>query len=254
MGLSALLGGGGDDLSLPALSAYNNPYAEQLANIATKQMANARGVYEPIYEDFVRFLRPDTGTMYFGDQNQYAKEPTYRGTLKYDPQQLPAFNWLFTQGKQGIEDQYGQARQQIMSQMPRGGALEDALLNLEMNRAKSAGGLTAQIAAPLAQDIYNKAYSYAVGAPAQTMSGLSSAAGIYGNALNTALAQTYGLQAQQQLANMQGKTSNLGMLGLALGQSIGRSWGSTTGAPGNAGVNLMEFTSDPTLWARWGWK
>jgi hypothetical protein len=91
--------------------------------------------------------------------------PGYTNQNLYNPYNLPAYAPLYQLARSGVESQYGQARENIMSSTPRGGALAENLANLEMGRAQQAGALPAQIAAPLIQDIYNKAYGVAFGAP-----------------------------------------------------------------------------------------
>lgn len=80
-----------------------------------------------------------------------------------DPRALPMYSSLFAQGKEGIEDQFGTARESVLAG-PRGGRQLDALSRLESERAGAAGSLPAMISSNLVGDIMNKAYGTAFGA------------------------------------------------------------------------------------------
>lgn len=96
---------------------------------------------------------------------------------KFNPYDLPMYQPIYNLSRVGLEDQYGQAKEQILSTL-RGGAREKALSDLEKNRAYQVGALPAQISTQLMQDIINKAYGIATGAPQVAMSGQGAAAGI----------------------------------------------------------------------------
>jgi len=135
----------------------------------------------------------------------------------YNPYNLPAYAPLYQLARTGIESQYGPAREAIMASTPRGGALYENLANLEMGRAQQTGALPAQISAPLIQDIYNKAYGVAFGAPQTTLSGLGGADAGYTSRYNTASSLAGSAAMQQSALNQQ---SSMG-LGAGLGSLLG---------------------------------
>ena len=100
----------------------------------------------------------------------------------FDPTQMP----MWDIGKAGIESQYGTARQNILSNMPAGGGLNEAMMQTDLSRANQLSGLGANIA----QDEYNKLYGLATGTPQQSMSTLANVGASQAN-----------MQAQQAAGN-----------------------------------------------------
>lgn len=92
----------------------------------------------------------------------------------FDPTASP----MYAPMKQAVEQQYGTAKNNIMSSLPGGGTLLDSLADLETNKAKSLTDMISQIVS----DEYSKAYGLASGSPQTSMAGLSAALG-GGNAL-----------------------------------------------------------------------
>lgn len=128
------------------------------------------------------------------------KELTNVSKGNYDPTASPVFAPIFAQGKQGIEGQYGVAKENILANLPRGGAQVQALTNLEMGRAEQAGSLPALISQDIMTDMLNKTYGAAFNTPQQSMSGLGTAASSFGQRQSQAMAAN----AQEQAAKYQG--------------------------------------------------
>lgn len=91
------------------------------------------------------------------------------GQMAYDVTRNP----VWRAGRNTIEDQYGVARENVLANIPKGGALTDALTNTEIGRADMLTNLTGNVS----QDEYNKLYGMATGAPQTSIGGLSSLAG-----------------------------------------------------------------------------
>lgn len=112
----------------------------------------------------------------------------------FDPAQLPQYGSL----KNSVDQQYGRARENILSSTPSGGGLISALSNLEGQRAGSlATGLGG-----LADNEMARALGLATGQQPAALGGLSSAAQSQGN---IALAQS-----QQAAGNAQAIGGALG--------------------------------------------
>lgn len=84
---------------------------------------------------------------------------------------------LFAALKQTTEDQYSRARDNILGSVPQGGALTDSLVNLETSRARD---MTANIGSLYQQEL-DRAMSFALGTPIQSMQGLGQAANVQSN-------------------------------------------------------------------------
>ena len=111
-------------------------------------------------------------------------------------------NPVFGAGRDMIGDQYGVAKENIIGNTPRGGALTESMADLEMSRARSLTDLSAGVAG----DEYNKAYGMATGAPQAAMGTLANIGG------------------QKAMANAQesaGKMGALGDLGMGTGYFLG---------------------------------
>lgn len=118
----------------------------------------------------------------------------------YDPTQSPMFAPIYSNARTGIEDQYGVAKENILSFMPRGGAQGTALANTEMERAKTLGAVPGMISKDLVSDMINKSYGAAWQTPQMSLSGLGTAA--YGQ----------GMAMQAQAAENAAKYESIGSL------------------------------------------
>lgn len=154
-----------------------------------------------------------------GQGGQGAQGNTYGGY--YDPTALPTYKPLFGLQKQSLEDQYQQARKNIMSQNPEGGNLSGALANLEANRAATMGSAPAEIATNLVGDMLNKAYGIAFNMPTSTIAG-------YSNLASNATARQ---NAQVAAAAQQYSSDNAANAGLwgGIGTGIGKLAGGALG-------------------------
>lgn len=110
-------------------------------------------------------------------------------------------NPVWGAGRNVIENQYDVAKQNTLSNIPRGGALVDTLADVDKGRAQALGGLAGQIS----QDEYNKVYGMATGAPGQAMNTMSNLAG------------QQAMAASQEQA---GKAGAFGDLGLGAGMVL----------------------------------
>jgi hypothetical protein len=137
----------------------------------------------------------------------------------FDPAKSVLYAPLFAAARTGPEAQYQVARDSILAGTPRGGGQVAALSNLAQARADEVGQLPAMLSNQVMQDLLSKTYGAAFNAPQQSMAGLSSVAGTYGN--RAAMSQA---AAAQQTSGLFG---GLGMLGgMALtGKPTGRSLG-----------------------------
>lgn len=136
----------------------------------------------------------------------------------YDYKSDEAYAPLFATAKQGIEDQYGVARQNIMGSTPRGGGLTKALSNIETARASDMGTVPMNLQSQIANSLFNQATGTAWNAPQTSISAL-------GQANNT-----YGMRMMQQQASAaQGKSGlgqGIGSLAGQLGSTAMKVWGS----------------------------
>lgn len=159
----------------------------------------------------------------FYDVFQQQREGTF------EPTEHPLYEPMYRTGRSGLESQYGAAREAIMSQLPKGGQLNEALVNLEMDRAQAIGGLEDQIAQSIVQDMINKSYGVAFQSPQTSVAGLSAAAGPY--------ASRYGADIYSQIQAQQMQNQLFAGLGSGLGNLGGQMFSS--GALGN-----MNFGGD----------
>lgn len=113
-------------------------------------------------------------------------------------------------GRQGLEGQYGVARENLLSSLPTGGGLTQALTDLETNRADAVGGLKANMLG----DLYNTAQGVAFNMPSLAFQGMGQSGASYANK-----------QSQQMAAQGAGKAGKAGMMG-QLGQGMGMFLGS----------------------------
>lgn len=100
----------------------------------------------------------------------------------FDPTSSP----MYAPMRRGVESSYGGARENILSTLPGGGVQQDALANLESNRASSLSDIMGSI---MSQEMQN-AYGVAQGSiPTflQGMSGASQAGGLSGQMMGSIL-------------------------------------------------------------------
>lgn len=128
--------------------------------------------YEAQLAKMAKELFNQTGPM----RGNLVNELTSVSEGTYDPQKSPLFSPRFAEAKQGVEGQYGIAKQNIMSNAPRGGGLTSSLNSLEMNRAGTAARIPQEISSGIMNELMNKAYGTAFNTPAQSMQGMSGAA------------------------------------------------------------------------------
>lgn len=107
---------------------------------------------------------------------------------QYDPTKSAMFSPMFAQAKQGVESQYGLAKENILANTARGGAQTGSLANLEMSRAGQASELPAMISQNILSDMMGKTYGVAFGTPQQSMSGLGTVASTFGQKQSQAMA------------------------------------------------------------------
>ncbi len=202
-----------DTISAPTIGP--NPYEQYLANFAQGIWDTTKPARGYIAADWEKFFNPPQGR-------------------QYDPTLLPAFQPLYNMARTGLEDQYGVAKENILSTLPRGGAMGRSLANLETGRAKDIGSLTSQISAPIIGDIYNKAYNAGfVTGPTQAMTGMAGAGGL----LNPRLMGQAQLEMNARLANLQAEqaaSQGSTMKGAGVGSMLGKGLGAVI--PGMGGI------------------
>lgn len=131
----------------------------------------------------------------------------------FNPQESPMFAPSFALGKQGIEDQYGIAKENILSGLPRGGGMSTALGELELGRAEQESSLPALLSQKIIDDMMTKAYGASFGgAMTAPISGIGTAAGIESNRslVNAQLQQ----QQEQMLWSALGGILGMGAMAL----------------------------------------
>jgi hypothetical protein len=181
-------GGKGGDVQVPP-----NPYEGTQARIAEELWKMTGPVRGYQLDDFARFFSPGA---------------------KYDPSELPGFSPIYSSARTGLEDQYKQARESLLGNVPRGGAQIEALTQLEAGRAGDVGSLPSLISKDIISDLYNKAYGVAWNSPQVSLGGLGGAASTYTSRSNAAVAAQ--LQ-ERQMGNQMwsGLGQAAGMLGKA---------------------------------------
>lgn len=191
-GLGSAAGGLFDNQS--GTSTPNNEYEAQLAKMA-------------------QALFDQTAPM----RGNLVDELTSVSNGTYDPQKSPLFSPRFAEAKQGVEDQYGIAKQNIMSNTPRGGALASSLNNLEMTRAGTAARMPQEISSGIMNELMNKAYGTAFNTPAQSMQGMSGAS----QSLSGRQSMAMQADAAKAAAKKQAQGQAIGGGAMALGYGMG---------------------------------
>jgi len=167
-------------------SKKNQPGVEEQYKTAQQQRNIARGLFQ------------ETGPLRFQTLSQLGN--IMQGGTS------PSLQAAYLPARQSIEGQFQNVQNQIKGNLPRGGQLNNALLQSDIGRAQAVGGLEGQ----LRQGAFNQAMGYSLGqAPALALGGLSQAGGQFG--------QTAALQ-QAQVAQKKNKLGQTGMgIGLAAG-------------------------------------
>jgi len=159
--LAPILGGPGPSAQQGAMGTQSQ-FINLLADLARQQNQLAQekwGAVEPMFNQFA-------GNLFDVLQGNY------------QPGSSPMYGPL----REGVESQYDVAQENIMGNLPQGGALVDALANLETARASGLGN----ILAGLTQDDINRAFTMATGnIPDPSGMTMSSALAGQGNLLNT---------------------------------------------------------------------
>lgn len=133
----------------------------------------------------------------------------------FDPQKTAAYAPMYAAARSGPEAQYNVAKENILGGTARGGGQTSALSGIEKARASDVGEIPGVLSSQITQDLLSKAYGTAFGAPQQSMAGLGSAAGTFGNRMSMA----------QQAASAQNS---------ALFAGLGTMGGMALGGPGGA--------------------
>lgn len=205
-------GGGSTNTGVSQPTVNPSPYEQYMANIAHSLWKSSKPIRSEMIGGWMDFLNPKEGT-------------------EFNAASLPGYTPMYDVARRGLESQYSTARNQAIAGTPRGGAMSDALAQIEKGRAESVGQLPGQISSGLINDQMNKAYGAAFNlAPTQALGGLGAANQGYTatqNSLINAQMQQNAIDAQSQQAN-QGK-SGLGMLGSGLGTVVGSAFGGPAG-------------------------
>jgi hypothetical protein len=164
---------------------------------------------------------------------------------EYSPRTLPAYAPLYAESKKGLEAQYGNARNSILSNTPAGGALYSALANNENQRASSIGSAADTLTSGLVSDILNKSIGGAYGSVGSATSGLSSAGQISSNlnASDNALTGSMG----QGLGSLLGYglgSGSLGSLGTKASTTAGGSAAPIASAIGASMPSAIASTAE----------
>jgi len=205
--------GGGGSVSAPILPQATENYPAYKAGEIGESMWNMTApTRASLLDIYKQFLDPAGG---------------------YNVSNLPGYSANYNLARGQTEDAYNAARQNIMSTMPRGGALYGGLNALEMDRAKSLGNTSAQLTSAFTKDLMDKAYGtgFTVG-PQTALAGLGIHAGDTRSGMNAQLAaslQAQQMMRQQETAQNQGKGSGMGLLGAGLGSILGMGMAPMTG-------------------------
>lgn len=197
-------------------SEYNNGYGggypmyqaqpKPIANTASYE-SKASNLYDPVAES-AQYSGDTRGSALaevmagFGlAPKQYSPDYSQGGGYggdSYGGGEGDSWDWgsspMWAPGKMAIEDQYRVAKDNILANMPSGGALYESLGDLERGRAGGYTDLTGQIG----MDMWNKAYSVATGVPQTSLQGLGVA--------------SQG-QSQAMMANANADAGKAGMMG-----------------------------------------
>lgn len=173
----------GGDWKTP--DAPDNPYARAASGISLNEYFRTAPQRETFSTDYNRLRDPN-----------------------FDVSELPQareiediYNTGYNAARPQIENQYGQAKENIYANLPQGGALAKTLAENEMNRAGAVSNLGMQTEQQKAlarkqivEDTINRMYGIATGAPGQAL---------------TAMGGLANAQTQQGIAQMQGRFNGL---------------------------------------------
>ena len=216
-------GGGGFLTAINPMAGLNLLGAKKLGLTgATSTPAPGASPYESVLANIAQETYSQTDPLRQGFLNQMIS--LLSGG--FDPQKTPMYAPLYAAARSGPEAQYNVAKENILSGTPRGGGQTSALAGIERGRAEDVGGIPGMLSNQILQDMLQKAYGTAFNAPQQSMAGLSSASGTYGNRLSMAE-----MAAAQQKSSLYGGIGQMG--GMALGTMLGGPLGGKTG--GSAG-------------------
>jgi hypothetical protein len=116
----------------------------------------------------------------------------------------PTASAMYSPIKTSAENQYQTGRENLMSELPQGGALFEGLANLEGQKADT----TSNLIAALVKDEYNKAYAMGQGSQQVAASGITDAANASSGAANAL--------ANQQQAGAAGTANAVGLINAIL--------------------------------------
>lgn len=240
------MGGGGSDITPTTISASTLEYPEQGTDAVANNLAS-------LGNSIVPYSTWSTSELF---NNYYA--PFLKGN--YNLQSYPGFSSAYDTLRGTMEGQYNQAKENILASNARGGALTDALANLEYQRARNTGLGTSQLTSSILDKLWSGANSLATGEAAKTgLSALSSAGNLDNQIaqlkLQTQLGnqnaylnaeksnQSANLQAQQanEASDAQSKSSGLNSLTKGLGSLVGLS--SASGLTGGLTGSLSSLFS-----------
>jgi len=206
--VGGIFGMGGDVPSAVTNTAASNPYTNILAQIAQGQYEQNKPLSKAINTNLLNFLGYNAAGKKTGTPFNVTSLPAYKS------------------GKRSIAESFAGAKDSILSMLPAGGTLMDALANARIGSAET----LSDFGSNLAMDMYNKAYGQATGAPGQAMTGLSGASSSYAQGMNT------GLGVQSQSNDM------LSSLGSGIGGMINEiPWGSVGSSIGSALSSIGSF-------------
>ena len=140
------------------------------------------------YEDSLAKMAEELYSQTSGMRGNLIGELEQVSSGQYDPTKSAMFSPMFAQAKQGVESQYGLAKENILANTARGGAQTGSLANLEMSRAGQASELPSTISMNVLNDMLGKTYGAAFGTPQQSMAGLGTAASTFGQKQSQAMA------------------------------------------------------------------
>lgn len=179
------------------------------AMLAQQQYQDAKPIQDLVYKDLTNFMQgggetttswtesspggggavfgggqPTTGYNFGQSNSGDSGKNTYRGASASTPQTIVRHttttpgggydgylsrNPVYMGGKQRVEGEYQTGMENILSNLPAGGAMYETMAGMEQNRAQSLGDLASNVY----QDLYNKAYGVATGSPQQSISQLA---------------------------------------------------------------------------------
>lgn len=197
------------------MGSFSDPFGTQAGKEerrSSREQRRTSRLQRDIAEQLFEGATEPTLRQFFGGGNRRGIFPQFLETGE-----LPAaldLDLPFGAVREGLEDQFSVARQNIINRTPaRGGQLSELLAENEQQRAQAIGtiGLDQAFAeANIRQGLFTQGFNTAFGFPSVSLAGLGSAAGSFSAAANRA--------AQQQLAREEQAFSNIGLIaGLAAG-------------------------------------